>query len=119
MSISSERQAWEACFLQVQPGDCRACHSLAAARKVGVVESEAYFSTCLTAEGSSCFRASCHFSRASARSILGNGPRLRVFSRPLTRYLPRQSLPPVCSDEEVQAVAVVELLGACRRPSRF
>lgn len=94
MSISSERQTWEACFL-VQPGVWRLCHSLATARKVGVVESEACFSACLAAEGSSSLRASCHFLRASARPTLGYGPRLRVFSRPLTRYLPRQSLPPV------------------------
>lgn len=37
MSIWSERQTREACFF-VRPGVWRVCHSLATARKLGVVE---------------------------------------------------------------------------------
>ena len=75
MSISSERQTWEAC-LRVQPGIWRVCHSLATARKVGVDESPACFSAWRTR-----FSASANARQASAaREALarGDAPASRV-----------------------------------------
>jgi hypothetical protein len=48
----------------------------------------------LAANGSSSLRPSAHRSRASANPTFGYGPRLSVFSLPLTRYLPCLSLAP-------------------------
>ena len=96
ISASSVRQTCAAWFL-VQPGAWRAYHSLATLRNVGLPRVSDFLrclAARLAAEGSSSFRASNHFVRASAMPTFGNGPRLRVFSLPLTRYLPRQSLPP-------------------------
>lgn len=95
MSMSSDRQTCEACFL-VYPGDWRRCHSFATWRKVGIADAPACcsFSARLVADGSSSLRAAAHRSRASANPTFGYGPRLSVFSLPFTRYLPRQSLPP-------------------------
>ena len=97
--------------MRVRPGACRAYHSLATRKNVGLPEFSAFsrsLAARLAAEESSSFRASNHLVRASARPILGYGPRLSVFIFAVDAVFPVPQFAARRGDGEVKTIAIIE-----------